>query len=89
MRKSHTTVVQIDARGRILLPKELRLHLGVEPEGALAVEVRDDGSVVMRDARADRARRLSKARGSFRGKGGSVDELIAARRAEAKCEDMR
>lgn len=86
MRNSQTYLVQTDSRGRLLLPRELREHLGLEPKGAIAVQARTDGSIVLRDPSADRRHKLNQARGSFRGHGASVDELIAARRAEAKGE---
>jgi bifunctional DNA-binding transcriptional regulator/antitoxin component of YhaV-PrlF toxin-antitoxin module len=83
----HTHIsVQTDARGRLLLPKELRAHLGVEPKGTVSVEARSDGAVVLRDPRAHRRRVLDSARGSLRDQGGSVEELIAERRTEAKRE---
>jgi bifunctional DNA-binding transcriptional regulator/antitoxin component of YhaV-PrlF toxin-antitoxin module len=72
-----------------LLPKELRRHLHLEPKGTIYIEARDDGSVVLRDPRAERHHRLQQARGSFRGRGGSADDLIAVRRAEAQREGDR
>jgi len=78
--------LQADARGRILLPKELRRELGLEGRGTITVEPREDGSVVLRDPRAERRRQLREARGSFAGRGSSVDDLIAARRTEARGE---
>ena len=83
----HTHIsVQTDARGRLLLPKELRAHLGVEPKGTVSVEARADGAVILRDPRAKRHQVLESARGSLRDHGGSVDELIAESRAEAERE---
>lgn len=79
-------VVQTDGRGRILLPAALRERLGIVPKAAVEVEAREDGSVVLRDVREERRRRLREAQGSFEGRGGSVDELIAERRAEAARE---
>ena len=78
--------IQVDGRGRILLPKPLRERLGIKPKAMIDVEVADDGSVVIRDVRNERRRRLRAAQGSFEGRGGSVDELIADRRAEAARE---
>lgn len=84
---SHTHFsVQTDARGRLLLPKDLRAHLGVEPKGIVSVEARADGAVILRDPLAQRRHALESARGSLRDRGGSVDELIAERRTEAKRE---
>lgn len=78
--------VQVDGRGRILLPKAMRERLGVEPKAMIDVELRDDDSLVLRDVREERRRQLRAAKGSFAGRGGSVDELIAERRAEAARE---
>lgn len=89
MRHNHQIAVLADARGRLLLPKEVRAHLGLEPKSTINVETRADGSVVLRDPQAQRRRVLERARGSFAGRGGSVDELIAERRAEAKNERPR
>ncbi|MBI4898629.1 MAG: AbrB/MazE/SpoVT family DNA-binding domain-containing protein [Actinobacteria bacterium] len=86
MRNESSYTVQTDARGRLLLPKELRQHLGIEPKGSVIVSACDDGSVVLRDPRAERHDALQRARGSFRDRGGSADELIAQRRAEAARE---
>ena len=78
--------LQADSRGRILLPKDLRQSLGLESKGTVTVEARDDGSVLLRDPRAERTRQLREARGSYAGRGRSVDELIESRRNEAKAE---
>lgn len=88
MRHTHF-VVQTDARGRLLLPKELRAHLGLEPKSRISVEARADGAVVLRDPKAQRHRVIESLRGSLRDQGGSVDELIAERRAEARREAKR
>lgn len=89
MRTIKKATVQADGRGRLLLPRELRERLGLRPKGAVNVEARDDGSVVLRDPRADRARRLHAAQGSYAGKGRSVDEFIVDRRAEAEREERQ
>ncbi|MDX8153617.1 AbrB/MazE/SpoVT family DNA-binding domain-containing protein [Patulibacter brassicae] len=86
MRDAQATVVRADGRGRILLPQELRDRLGIQPHSVVAVELQDDGSVVLRDRDADRRRRVRAVRGSFRGAGESVDDLLAARRADARAE---
>jgi bifunctional DNA-binding transcriptional regulator/antitoxin component of YhaV-PrlF toxin-antitoxin module len=84
MRHKHQISVQADGRGRILLPSEVRAHLGLEPKSVINVETRADGTVVLRDPAAQRRRVLQSARGSLADSGGSVDQLIAERRAEAK-----
>lgn len=78
--------VRADNRGRILLPKPIRENLGITAGALIDVETSDDGSVVLRDPREERRRRLREAQGSFKGRGGSVDDLIAERRAEAARE---
>lgn len=82
-----TSTIRADGRGRILLPKPLRQQLGIEAGANVTVEHRADGSVVLRDFREERRRRISEARGSFKGRGGSVDDLIAQRREEAVREE--
>lgn len=89
MSHKHQLAVQTDARGRLLLPKEVRAHLGLKPKSTITVETRPDGAVILRDARAQRRRVLASARGSLADRSGSVDELIAERRAEAKNERAR
>lgn len=81
--------IQTDNRGRLLLPKDLREQIGLEAKAIINVEVFEDGSVVLRDPRADRARRLAAAQGSHAGQGRPTDEFIAERRAEAAREDDR
>lgn len=79
--------VEADGRGRLLLPREARDALGITAHAVVDVELTDDGAVVLRDPVAARRRRLRAARGSFAGRGGSVDDLIADRRAEAARDD--
>ncbi len=79
--------VETDGRGRLLLPSNMRKTLGITGHATVSVALNDDGSVVLRDPRADRARRLRAAQGSFAGRGGSVDDLLAERRAEAAREN--
>jgi bifunctional DNA-binding transcriptional regulator/antitoxin component of YhaV-PrlF toxin-antitoxin module len=79
-------VLQTDARGRLLLPKELRALLGVEGQTAIEVEELADGSVVLRDVREFRRAQLDSVVGSMSGKGGSSYGLIKERRAEAARE---
>lgn len=79
--------VVADGRGRLLLPRAMREALGITPHTVVGVELAEDGSVVLRDPASDRARRVRAARGSLRGRGGSVDDLIAERRAEAAREE--
>lgn len=86
MRGQDPILVQADFRGRLLLPKDVRERLGLEPRGSLTVEQTDDGAVVLRNPRQVRRQAIEDARGSFAGRGGSVDDLIAARRVDAARE---
>ena len=81
------TIIQADGRGRILLPKPVRERLGIAPKAMVQVEVAADGSVLLRDVREERRRLLREAQGSYKGRGGSVDDLIAERRREAAREN--
>lgn len=83
---STRSTVRADGRGRVLLPKPVRECLHISPGATVHVEVIDDGSVVLRSVRDERRRQLRAAKGSFKGRGGSVDDLIAERRAEAARE---
>lgn len=80
------TVIKADGRGRILLPRDMRERLGIGPGAGVDVEATEEGTVVLRDLRAERWRQLTDAKGSLKGRIGSVDELIAERRAEAARE---
>jgi bifunctional DNA-binding transcriptional regulator/antitoxin component of YhaV-PrlF toxin-antitoxin module len=82
-----------DGRGRLLLPPDIREALGLDRKALevgerreVTVELRPDGSVVLRDPAKVRAEAIKSLRGSARGKGGSVDELLAERRREAALE---
>ncbi len=86
MGDSKRGTIRTDARGRITLPPAWRQHLGIEPHGLVSVEPREDGSIVLRDPRNERRRRLQAARGAFRNQGQSVAELLAERRDEASRE---
>lgn len=89
MRAQTRVAIQTDNRGRLLLPKELRKVIGLEPKSVVNAEVYEDGAVVLRNPRADRARRLAAAQGSYAGKGSSVKELLAERRADAAREERQ
>jgi len=78
--------VQVDGRGRILLPKELRARLEIKPKAMINVELAEDGSVVLSNPREERRRLLREAQGSLAGSGETVDDLIAERRAAAARE---
>lgn len=81
-----THVVQADGRGRVLLPRTMRERLGIGPHTPVAVEERDDGSVVLRDVRTARERLLDEFQGSWAGGARSSDDLIAERRRDAASE---
>jgi AbrB family looped-hinge helix DNA binding protein len=79
-----TYSARLDARGRFVLPVELRRQLELRRGDRLMFTVEEDGYVRVESA-AHMARRL---RGMFAGLEGSMaDALIAERRAEAQAED--
>jgi AbrB family looped-hinge helix DNA binding protein len=45
-----TTTIQINSRGNMTLPIDLRRAMGVEKGGTVVVEQDDDGAVVLRPA---------------------------------------
>lgn len=71
----------IDGRGRLLVPSEVRERLGLRPGDTVVIQPDATGMRVSnaRRARADAAEGL---RGSVTA-GGTVDDLIADRRAQA------
>jgi AbrB family looped-hinge helix DNA binding protein len=72
-----------DGRGRLLLPKELREQLNLKPGGAVTADLDASGAVVLRDARAALDAQFDRALGVAEDAPGSVEQLIADRRAEA------
>jgi AbrB family looped-hinge helix DNA binding protein len=78
-------MVQVDERGRFVLPAGVRGHLDVEGGGLLVVDLESDETVQLRKA-VDVAR---SARGMLRDLAPEADlasELIADRRVEAERE---
>ncbi len=76
-------VVEVGAKGRLVVPARLRRQLGIE-EGSELVALVENGALVLltRDAIADRLHAMfAHVEGSL------ADELIAERRAEAARED--
>jgi AbrB family looped-hinge helix DNA binding protein len=80
-----TYTVQLDDRGRLVLPAPLRERLQVADGGRLLLTLDEDGSVRLVPARTV----VSRFQGAFRDRYGDrslVDELLAERRAEADRE---
>jgi bifunctional DNA-binding transcriptional regulator/antitoxin component of YhaV-PrlF toxin-antitoxin module len=84
-----STRITPDARGRLLLPAAVRKALGLDEQREVAVELRKDGSVVIRDPVKVRAAAVRRMKGSARGEGGSIAELHEDRRREAALEDEK
>jgi AbrB family looped-hinge helix DNA binding protein len=77
-------VGRIDERGRLVVPRAWREELGLRPGDAVLME--SDGTEIrIVNARRDREALLARLRGSVTA-GGSVDQLIESRRAEAAVE---
>ena len=82
--RAKTYGVQLDARGRLVLPADVRDRLGL-PDGARLMLTVDDEHVLRVEPMLDVARRL---RGFARTPGRLLsDELVAERRQEAARED--
>jgi bifunctional DNA-binding transcriptional regulator/antitoxin component of YhaV-PrlF toxin-antitoxin module len=73
------TGIEVDAKGRVALPKDVLRHLGVGLGGKLAVTLLSDGAVVLR---ADRVTRpISDAFSMFKRPGGhslSIEDMRGA-----------
>lgn len=78
-----------DARGRLLLPAAMRTALGLDKQREVTVELRKDGSVVIRDPVKVRAAAVRRLRGSARDADGSTADLHEDRRREAELEDEK
>lgn len=73
----------IDAAGRFVVPKDMRVSLGIEGGGELLLTLENGALIAM--TRAEALRRLQDALQAARPAGPSLaDELIAERRQEAK-----
>jgi bifunctional DNA-binding transcriptional regulator/antitoxin component of YhaV-PrlF toxin-antitoxin module len=76
-------MASIDASGRLVVPKDMRVSLGVEGGGELLLSLENGALVAM--TRAEALRRLQDALGaSGTGAPSLAEELLAERRAEAK-----
>ena len=75
----------VGARGRVVIPAELRRELGIEPGSTLIAHVENGRRLVLEDRRAVVAR----LRGAWAADDGRsmVGELLAERKAEAVLED--
>jgi len=89
--RTHPTLakfsVQVGARGRLVLPSEVRKRLTLEEGDTLVLSLEEDGSLRLRSLREQVRRGM----GLFQGTapGGSVaDELIRERREEALREEQ-
>ena len=76
--------VTVGAKGRIVLPVELRRELGIEPGSELMARVQDDHLVLESPQAA--LTRIQAMFAQIPPEVGMVDELIAERRAEATAE---
>ena len=74
--------VSVDASGRLVVPKDLRIALGIEGGGELVLSMEDGAMLAMTQIEA--VRRLQRLLREAVPEGVSlVDELIAERRQEA------
>jgi AbrB family looped-hinge helix DNA binding protein len=83
---SHTELVTVGDRGRLVLPSSIRSALGLKPGTRMLVSTEADGSVRLRPYRvvADESRGLF---ADLTESGSLVDELIAERRAQAERDE--
>lgn len=76
---------KIDSAGRIVLPAELRRHLGLSTGDVVAFTL-EDGSIRLRSQRAALAELRQRLHGVVPEGRSVVDDFIADRRAEAERE---
>lgn len=86
-KKSHLSqyTLEVDARGRLVLPAKVRQHLNLEKGDQVVLTVSDSPTVQL----ASRKRLATKLRGIYKHvstNGSMVEELIAERRKEAASE---
>lgn len=81
MTHSGSVTSTIDARGRLLVPSEVRERLGLRPGDTVVIQP-DAAGMRVSNARRARADAVEGLRGSVTA-AGTVDDLIADRRAQA------
>lgn len=77
--------VEVDARGRLVLPAAVRRHLSLKGRGEVILTV-DKSAVVQLSSRRRLAAKLKGVYKHLSSKGSMVDELIAERRKEGARE---
>lgn len=83
--KSERAIVRVDQQGRLLVPKEIREAIGMQPGENVTLLV--DGRELRVITPAALMQRLKELKAEYNPEGRSlVDELIAERRAEAERE---
>lgn len=78
-------ITRLDPLGRLLIPARIRGELGLLPESEVLIRVENEG--LRLETRATAVRRVQKYMKQFKKPGESVvDEFVAERREEARCE---
>jgi AbrB family looped-hinge helix DNA binding protein len=79
--------IVVGDRGRVVLPSEVRLELGLKPGSRLLLSTEKDGSLRLRPYRSVADQNRGMLVGAAPVDESMVEELLAERRHEAKCED--
>ena len=79
--------IVVGDRGRVVLPSEVRLELGLEPGSKLLLRTEKDGSLRLRPYRSVAIQNRGMLVGVAPVSESMVEELIAERHREAKHED--
>lgn len=79
--------IVVGDRGRVVLPSDVRLELGLKPGSRLLLSTEKDGSLRLRPYRSVADQNRGMLIGAAPVDVSMVEELLAERRHEAKCED--
>lgn len=83
----HTEITKIDSTGRILIPSAIRKQNDLNPGDLMVIAQNEDGTLNLMSRIESLRRGQEMYARDTKGKGTSVDDFIAERRAEAAKED--
>jgi AbrB family looped-hinge helix DNA binding protein len=82
---------RVGVKGQVVIPKEIRDRIGIQPGDEVAFDADGDEVRIRRvkDVETNRAGRIKALRGIWSGEPGGTDALLAERRRERDLEDRK